>query len=220
MHRFLSKKNLVFSMLVALVFMSCSTDTDIKVSGVDSFIIFDYEGEDSLPLVRLSVFAETASDAHRVECIKIMSRETSYEWTVDEPVIIESESKQWAGTYNFVCPEEISFPVGFYTLTYTDSGSNEVEAAFSISYPHELIGKTAREANEFLDGNVLENIVLYDENDILIYYGIYKESWRDDARLFAENNECVYYRRCLSVRASSAFCLMPSVYKDVSTDDQ
>lgn len=221
MHRFLSKENLAFSILFLLLIfiMSCSTDTDIKVSGVDSFVVFDYESEDSLPLMRLSVFAETSSDVHRVERIKILSRETDYEWTVYEPVIIEAESRQWAGTCDFVCPEEIDFPSGFYTLTYTDSGDNEIETAFSISYPSDLMRKTAREVDAFLDGDVRENIALYDENDILIYYGVYKDSWKDDARLFAENNECMYYRRCLSVRASSAFCLMPSVYKDVSTNE-
>ena len=215
-----AKKNIVFSLLVALLlFVSCSTDTDIKVSGVDSFIVFDYESEDSLPLVRLSVFAETSSDVHRVERIKILSRETSYEWTVDEPVIIESESRQWAGTCDFVCPEEIEFPSGFYTLTYTDASDNEIETAFSISYPDDLMGKNAKEAAEFLHDDAQENIALYDENDILIYYGIYKDSWQDDSRLFAENNECVYYRRCVSLGAFSAFCLMPAVYKDVSTDE-
>lgn len=207
---------IIFSFLCAFfaLFASGCSDSEPKLSSVEGIVVFDFEDETSAPDARLSVFAETESDAHRVEKITVSSRSTQFEWTAFEPVIIANEKKQWAGYTDFVCPAFRKIPAGLYRLVYTDGEGREVESSFSIVYPEKIGAASAADIKNVLDGEFFEQVAVFDETDALLYYGLKKESWAEDKKLFSANKGASYYRTCLVVKNATAVCILPTVYKD------
>ena len=69
---------IIFSFLCAFfaLFASGCSDSELKLSSVEGIVVFDFEDETSAPDARLSVFAETESEAQRVEKITVSSRST------------------------------------------------------------------------------------------------------------------------------------------------
>lgn len=206
-----------------LCFVSCS-DSEPKIDNVASLVVFNYETAESFPKTRLSVFAETSSDAHRVEKIKIFNKNSTYEWTATEPVLIADKDRQWAGYTNFVVPsvsmaktdggfESQNIPTGYYEFTYTDAQENETVSTFSIYYPEKLLSSKASEVYDILEKSYTEQIAIFDKNDIMLYFGMRQDAWNNDENIFSAFGNSAYYRVCLISRNSSAICLLPKVGK-------
>lgn len=210
-----SNKKIVFSIIFAFIFLfiSCS-DSDPKIANSEGFVVFDYSSTNALPSMKLSVFVETESDAHRVDSISISSVSSNFSWIVDYPIIICDEKKQWVGYSNFSCPNNIDIPIGFYNLVYTDAEEKKQEGIFSISYPVELKKISSSDVYKVLNENYTEKIAIFDESDVLIYFGTKNVSWDDDKKIFSANKNSFYYRICLEVKDTSAICELPPVYKD------
>jgi len=123
---------LLFVFIVSLLFFSCSSSLP-DVKAVRAVSIFDYTDGDSYPRMRLAVFTETGSDVRRAESIRIVSKETGWEWKADDVEIFSSDAKMWAGYTNFVSPGDRAIPQGAYTLFYTDALGHDAESSFSVS---------------------------------------------------------------------------------------
>lgn len=202
-------------MLVVSLFCAAGcADSEPKLLSADATVVFDYQSENSVASARLSVFAETESDSHRVEKISVISKSTQYEWSAFEPVIIASDKKQWAGYTDFVCPVSRKIPAGIYRLVYTDGEGREAETSFSVFYPDSLASCTAADVRDVLDGEYLEQVAVFDGNDALLYYGLKKDGWTDPETIFSAIKDSVCYRTCLVVKNATAVCVLPEIYKE------
>lgn len=198
---------LLFTVCAAL-FFSCANDVP-SVIEVRPSVVFDYSDETAAPKMRLAVFAETQSDVRRVAHIRISSKLSGYEWFVENVQIVGSDNRQWAGYANFVCPSSYTIPQGTYAFIYTDAAGENVESAFTVSYPPALVSSNVAVARALLGSDVNERVAVYDENETLIYCDVRKETWSDDDAIFAEMKDAFQIRTCISTRDDSVICLMP-----------
>ena len=83
-----------------------------------------------------------------------------------------------------------------------------------VSYPEELLKLNSVDAEKFIGKNVRENIVVYNSNDEIVYFGERKKNWSDDESIFNSNKDYEKYRRCLNMIDDSVICLMPIITKE------
>ena len=201
---------LLFVFIVSLLFFSCSSSLP-DVKAVRAVSIFDYTDGDSYPRMRLAVFTETGSDVRRAESIRIVSKETGWEWKADDVEIFSSDAKMWAGYTNFVPPGDRVIPQGAYTLFYTDALGHDAESSFSVFYPASLLKARAGEAKEKLGTGMRERIALYDEKDVLIYFDARKAEWKSGDDVWREMENASRMRLCFSNADKSVLCFMPFI---------
>ena len=199
-----------FVFIVSLLFFSCSSSLP-DVKAVRAVSIFDYTDGDSYPRMRLAVFTEAGSDVRRAESIRIVSKETGWEWKADDVEIFSSDAKMWAGYTNFVSPGDRAIPQGAYTLFYTDALGHDAESSFSVFYPASLRRTRAGEAKEKLGTGVSERIAVYDEEDVLIYFDVRKAEWKSDDDVWREMGNASLMRLCFSNADASVLCFMPFI---------
>ena len=201
---------LLFAFVVSLLFFSCSSSAP-DVKAVRAVSIFDYADGDSYPRMRLAVFTEAGSDVRRAESIRIVSKETGWEWKADDVEIFSSDAKMWAGYTNFVSPGDRAIPQGAYTLFYTDALGHDAESSFSVFYPSSLVRTRAGEAKAPLGREVRERIAVYDEEDVLIYFDARKSEWKSDDDVWREMENASRMRLCFSNADKSVLCFMPFI---------
>ncbi len=210
--------HLVFSLIVVLaaLFASCS-DSDPELSGASGYVVLDYAAETALPTARLAVFAETSSDVHRVERLEVQCAENKYQWICTEPIVFANDKKQWAGYTELCIPFNERIQTGVYNLTYVDAQENAVSRTFSISYDDSFLAVPAESLREKLSSASLsfrEELALYDEDGMLLYYGMKRSNWKSDRLIFASNKKSAYYRSCLVSDGDTVVYMLPPVYKN------
>ena len=209
-----------FILLISVIFCISCSDSEPKVVASSSYVIFDYPDNLSNPSVRLAVFLETSSDVHRAQKFTLTSRETSFQWLCDEPVIFSNEKRKWAGYTDFVTPEDISLPGGFYDIQYVDSQDRTYNTVVSVNYQEQFEKSTVDELDSLINGKFKENVALYDGENSVLYYGDMKDSWKTEKRIFQAYPAASYYRKCLVLSFSNSILLLPPVYKDdISEND-
>ena len=191
-----------------VLFFSCSNTVPDLLSSHSS-VIFDYQDEESPPLVRFAVFTEARSDVRRVSSIRIVSHVNNYEWTIDNVQIISSNGRQWAGYVNFVCPSGELIPVGEYTFFYTDAKGESAQSPFYIAYPVALAHAKARDVQMILGPDATESIAVYDSDGVLMYCDARKENWKDSAIVWDEIKTASRIRTCFSIANNTVICFMP-----------
>lgn len=200
----------VFTLGFCLVSASCANSSPELVS-VSASVIFEYADEKSAPHERLAVFAETGSDARRVESLKAVSRTNNYEWTAESPVVFGSDNRQWAGYSDFVCPGTMEIPQGLYDLYYTDGQEKSVQAVFAVTYPPELKDAKMNEVPEKLGPFKREMVAAYLEDGELFYYDSKKPSWNTDNDIWNEFKQAASIRHCWTLANNSVICIMPEI---------
>ncbi|MDE5898419.1 MAG: hypothetical protein K2H09_04050 [Treponemataceae bacterium] len=191
---------------------SCS-DSEPRLSSASGFVVFDYEADGVLPVMKLAAFAETDSDVRRVDKVVVSSRQNQYEWTADEPLVFSSEGRQWAGCADFVCPGAEPIPRGFYDLYYTDGAESTVQGMFVVSYPDGLAALPASRLGE-QEALSRERFAVFDEERKLLYFGSRQQAWKDDADVFVSFERAAFFRRCLGTEDGSVLCLLPPVFRE------
>lgn len=160
-----------FSVLCILCLCAGCAGSDAELESASGIVVLDYRAEGAPPSVRLSVFAQTASDARRAESLKIASEATGFEWAADEPLVMEADKSRFVYYPDFVTAAPEKIPAGAYRLDYTDAEGNCVQSLFSVSYPEELADSDAAAAETFFQGRAEERLAVYDGNGVLLYFG-------------------------------------------------
>ena len=201
---------LLFVFIVSLLFFSCSSSLP-DVKAVRAVSIFDYADGDSYPRMRLAVFTEAGSDVRRAESIRIVSKETGWEWKADDVEIFSSDAKMWAGYTNFVAPGDTAIPQGAYSLFYTDALGDEAKSSFSVFYPASLLHTRAGAVKDLLGNAAGERVAVYDAQDVLIYFDARKSEWSGNDALWQEMENASRMRLCFLNADKSVLCFMPFI---------
>ncbi|MCK9169773.1 MAG: hypothetical protein M0P01_05100 [Treponema sp.] len=196
--------------------VSCANTTP-EILSSSATVIFDYNDDSSVPLIRLSVFTETGSDVRRAAQIRISSKTEEYSWTVDNPQLLGSDNRQWAGYTNFAVPDAAVIPQGGYDLFYTDAEEHTVQTSFTVTYPEKLIESKSSDVKYVLGTYAKEMIAVYMSDGTLIYYNERKSKWTDDDAIWNEFKLASTMRICWTSPDNSVICLMP-VKKRPSSD--
>ena len=218
-----NKSFLVFASVISTFFfasLSGCSDSEPRVIASSSYVIFDYPDVKSEPSVRFAVFLETSSDVHRVSKFTVTSRETSYQWYCDNPVIFSNEKRNFAGWTDFVTPEDIQIPTGFYDVEYVDAQDRICNSVLSVNYQSQFEKVTVEELDSLITGKYRENVALYDNENSVVYYGEMKDSWKTEKRIFSAFGSAVYYRKCIILSSSNTILLFPPVTKDKASDSE
>ena len=200
----------LFAFVVSLLFFSCSSSAP-DVKAVRAVSVFDYADGDSYPRMHLAVFSEAGSDVRRAESIRIVSKETGWEWKADGVEIFSSDAKQWAGYTNFVSSGDRSIPQGAYTFFFTDALGHDAESSFSVFYPASLARTRSGEAKAALGKAVRERIAVYDKEDVLIYFDARKAEWKTDDDVWHDMENAFRMRLCFLNADKSVLCFMPFI---------
>lgn len=200
-------------------FISCANTTPELLSS-NATVIFDYRDDSSVPQMRLSVFTETGSDVRRAEQIRIVAKTGEYEWTAEEPQLIGSSNRQWAGYTNFAVPEPQQFPQGQYDLFYTDAEEHTVQTSFSVTYPERLAESKSSDARSILGTSAKEMLAVYMSDGTLIYYNTRKPEWKNNDSIWDEMKLASSIRICWTSSDGSVVCLMPAEERLLPADKQ
>lgn len=182
--------------LTLLFFVSCQ-DSEPSLLAVEHTLTFDYASSSSSPKMRLGVCCSPSSEVQRLEVLRLIHQETGLEWNCSEVEVFKGEkNRNWAGYTNFIPAYNESFPQGFYSIYYEDSAGRSCEGEFKIEYPEEFSAKSCQELPLQITNNADEYIVLYNNDDILIYYGKFKDEWGNGRGILEEYPDAAKTRRC------------------------
>lgn len=190
----------IITIIASFLFSSCAED-DPDIAEATAITVVSYEAEDSAPQTRLAVFVQMNSDVRRADCVKLVSPDSSYDWTLLEPMTISSDGGMWAGGVSFVMPNGESFPAGEYCVEYTDARGSQAQCTVTI--PSD-------------DGNADEReklIAIYDEAGTLLYYG--ENRWTDDNDIWQGFNGASMARECVVSHGGQVVRMMPPRKKSV-----
>lgn len=164
-------------LLSLLFFFSCADTTPVILS-VHYSLVYDYASETSEPQKRLSVFVSPDTESTRFSELLIQHMESNMSWSIKNPTIITSGSKEFIGCPNLMPNIDGDFPLGEYKLIYTDVASRSVESKFTLKPipSFEKNPPTASNYKSIVEKKIakefiFDRVALYDENDELIYYG-------------------------------------------------
>lgn len=202
----------LFCLLFSFIF-SCA-DTDPEIVNVQGYLIFDYQSQDEKPLVKLAAFVETSSDVHRVESINLKCLENNYSWQCSDPLIFANENCQWAGYTDFYLPVDENFKNGSYLLEYADAQEKTVSSSFSLSYPEENLKKQLKEITDDIKSSSIEEICVYDSAGTVLFYGLRRPSWKEDANIFSSIKNSSYFRISYVSNNDATIYILPAVYKN------
>ncbi len=175
----MSKKNYLYFFLfvVFLLFSSCA-DTTPSILSVNAFVVYEYKDTKSKPIERLSVFVQPATEAERFKEMTVESLETGYIWKIQDAQIMSTGKRSFVGNSSLLPYWDEKIPTGDYRVVYTDCASRQAERVFTIREKKSLTDNpisslnyndvlSKKQAKDF----VFDRVVLYDENNEIIYYG-------------------------------------------------
>lgn len=211
------KKISLLFILVSLFsfFVSCSDSEPKMISGT-GYVVFDFKDTESLPSQRLSVFVEASSDVRRVSRILVSSRESSYEWSCENPLVFSEDKRKWTGYTDFVCPENVPLPLGIYDVRYFDAEERISDVIVTVMYDKDILSMTSEAAENNLSGKSNEKIAAYDRNRTLIYFDGRKDSWKSDEDIFSSLEDAESIRRVLVLFSENSICLLPPVFRETA----
>lgn len=209
-------KKILFFLPLLILFFSCSQNLP-ELESVSASSIYEYKTPENLPEIRLGVYLDVTSDVHRAERIRFICRSNNFEWECLDPVKLESGrngSKKYAGYSNFVMPGNEAFPEGQYVVFYTDLNGNEKSTSFNLPYVEKLATMVSEEAAVYLkEKSAVEFIAVYDENLILLFYGIKEDEKLDESNVWSRFPDAAFYRTVWTMNNGRVVCIMPPVNK-------
>ncbi|WP_147612380.1 hypothetical protein [Treponema pectinovorum] len=205
------KSSLVFfvSLVFSFVFFAACSSNENSVFSINPSVVFEYETQNSKPAVSLSVFIQTEDKAQRAVSLKITSKENSLSWFVENPVIFESDGKNWVGYPALKIPEGFQLENGLYNLVYTDAAGEEYFGNFMISYRKDLLESDFSSVREKAGVNLSENYAVFDKEMNILYYGAKKKSWKSDDDIFKDFKNAYFLRKPLSTVSGTLIFLTP-----------
>jgi hypothetical protein len=205
----LKKIFILLNFFVSLfMFFSCS-EAGAGISNVTGTVVFDYADEKSNPDVYLSVFVQTEAEAQRAELLKVYSPDKNIYWNIHNPVVFSGNSKSYAG-YSILKPAEgKKIEQGEYRVLYTDASGEEAETSFTVYYRDEMLTSKSEGAKDKTGLTLTENVIIYDKNMNMLFWGNMKNAWRNYSNILKEYSRAVYIRKVYSSSGSTIMVKMP-----------
>lgn len=206
-----------FLIFTSIIFFSCSQNLP-ELNTVNYSYVFDFASVNDFPEIRLGVFVDVTSDVHRVDSIRIECKANEFEWECFNPVRFTSggkSKKQYAGYSHFVMPDNGPFPQGQFIVFYRDLNGNEESSALNIYGDSKIAEMKAAEAETYLKSKgAVENWVLYDENDVLVFFGSKEGDMKSLDFAWNRYNRAVSARTVWTQNNGRLLCVMPLIYKN------
>lgn len=200
---------IVSQLIISLVLFASCSNANPDITTVTGSVVFDYADTESYPSVRLAVFAQNTAEVQRADRLEARHIESNLVWKVKNPRIFAGSNKQYAGYTNLLPREGETIPQGAYDFLYVDAAGNEDTGRFMISYPEELLTSKSSEARKFITKTVSDNLAIYDENGMLIFFNKRKKNWKTNSDIEREMRNAFTVRQCLNTTDQSIICLMP-----------
>lgn len=173
-------------------------------------VIFEYQDENSLPDSRLSFFMESQTEVARYDRIKVHAIENDYIWDFNEISKISFSDKEWAGNTNLVVPENEMIPTGNYEITFFNADEKESTVLISVSYDSSIYDLNAEDLeNKMLSSRAVKKIAIYDDGNILIYYGDKLSEFGTPRGIWNMYRTASYYYDVWCTPENNVICIMP-----------
>ena len=209
---------LFFLAFFSAVLCSCSEDP-VDLAFVQYNLILDWNEADKAPEARLSVFAEMNSNVRRLESISV--QKDGYFWTIDSPLALQGNGKQWAGSSHLEPPPKEegaggAFPQGQYFVECVDAAGKKADGSFNLSYNADLLAASADRALNLFP-SVQKRVAVYSDANELLYFDTRKDNWIDDDSVFKGVKNSSFFRESFLI--GNILCLMPKIYKNGEKSD-
>lgn len=204
------KKTFFFSLLfIAFILSACSNSvTELKSSSVG--VIFDYQNETDLPSVHLSVFAEPGTNVRRCKELKLISKDTLYEWTTEVILKYQFNNRYFAGYTNFVMPEGEKIPSGRYEIKYTEFDGKKCSVNTRLRYNSDFYQMNSKSAEEIINsGKYEKKLAIYDGNHVLLYFGELNSEHKNNSNIINRYKGAETKRIVWVSSDKTICCLMP-----------
>ncbi|MCR5607222.1 MAG: hypothetical protein K6F69_10470 [Treponema sp.] len=207
-----------FAVLLICILFSCSNSLP-DIEDLTAITVFDFNTAKSTPQVRFSVFVETSENVRRADsiCVSFLEKtisddkiqaadiDSSYEWHVNNPELIEYSKKNFLGYSNFQ-----GLINGKYNFEYYNVDGKTCNLDFSINYPEEFLSSTAEDFPDIMTDSYTEKIAVYSVNGTLLYFGKKESSWKRLSAIKRKYPDAAYFRICYANNSNNYVCFMPS----------
>ena len=208
------KKKSEFFIFFPLLFLfvslfSCSQSTP-DLYNTRSSVIFSYDSFDSLPQVKLSVFAQTRNDSRYIQKIFLKCLDNDFTWETNDIVLfIDYNKNHYAGYESFVMPSNKKFPVGEYKVTYKNGLDDSQDSIFFIDYNTEFYDLTAEQIKNNFDNNTKKKICIFDKNESVIFYGERSEDLSTPRKIWNKYRDAFSYKEIYTISNGNIMFIMP-----------
>jgi hypothetical protein len=195
--------------VTAAAFCACK-DATPSIQEVQFKAVFDFASSAEKPDAYAFLFVRPDTDIAFADKIELVHIESGYTWTIDEPAVLKSGDKAWAGGPRLAYPEG-AFRSGEYRVRYSDTTERESETVVKLDYPAGIPAAAAEAAGDALrkmDGSA-ERYALYDADGALLFFEPKREKWTGDAAVLADFPAAVSSRVCIAGPQNSAVVLLP-----------
>jgi hypothetical protein len=206
----------LFPLLFAL--FSCSDSVpalaDARLMPVFEFAAVpkDSEALNSRPSLFVYLLANPTSDIALADSMQLTHRETGFVWNIANPLVMQTRNGVWVSGPR-LAPYDSSegFAEGAYLVSYIDTSGRISERAVQLSYSQGLKTATVQTVASLMPENSTTKIVIYDEEDNVIYYGVRDENIGTNDLLKRSYPDAFSYRECISPPDNAVMALLPAV---------
>ena len=204
--RFLALPVCIF---ISLFMLSCAQNSaDIKQSEIT--VVFEYSDEETLPSARLCAFVESESDSRRSGLIQVSTQKDGFIWNSNSLVRIKNGDRFWTGYTNFVMQKNEPFPLDSYRILLQNADEQEADEVLEVEYNTSFYKLKAAQAEEQMQEiGAVKKLSIYDENNVLLYYGDFKESLSSSRKIWNVYPKANYYNVIWQAIDSSVICILP-----------
>jgi hypothetical protein len=208
--------SLVFPFLFAL--FSCSDSVpalaDARLMPVFEFAAVpkDSEALNSRPSLFVYLLVNPTSDIALADSMRLTHRETGFIWNIANPLVMQTRNAVWVSGPR-LAPYDSSegFAEGAYLVAYIDTSGRFSERIVQLTYAQELKTTTAQTVASLMPETATTKIVIYDEEENVIYYGVRDENIQTDDLLKRSYPDAFSYRECISPPDNAVMALLPMV---------
>ncbi len=202
----------IIALFICLFSFSSCSPVVCDIIDVSATMIFDYESEEGAPKSRLAVFVQTENEAARTQDIIVRSKTSEYKWIIDNPILLNNTSDEWAGYTNLQSRNGEAFESGTYRVEYRTLSGESAETQFSVWYPKELKECDAKDVLSVLESEkYVEKVAVYNANGDMIFYGKQDDSVKDENAVKIRFPDGEIMRLCYADNRRRYVCFMPPV---------
>lgn len=208
-----------FTAIFVSIFFSCA-NTAPDISSINAKVVYDFENDKDKPVQKLTIFLEMKSEIRRIEQINIYHKKTGYRWIIKDPLLFETNSKQFAGYTNCQVAGILNdIPEGEYQVCYLDSQGRETFNTFLISKNEYSTKNLLKFKKDFSPEDYKLMLAVYDEESKLISYSVPEAKFEISKENMTYNGDSIFktYSKAsffrLIYEGSEKIFIMPKVFK-------
>jgi hypothetical protein len=199
----------LFPLLFA--FFSCS-DSVPALADARLMPVFEFATENARPSLFVYLLANPTSDIALADSMRLTHRATGFVWNIANPLVMQTRNAVWVSGPR-LAPYDSSegFAEGAYLVAYIDTSGRISERAVQLVYAQGLKTATAQTVASLMPENASTKIVIYDEEENVIYYGDRDENIGTNDLLKRSYPDAFSYRECIALPNNAVMALLPVV---------